>query len=160
MGNLTSIATVSCSSSFPVTPLFCKTAQPPYNTQWSVNSATRKYRILYCCLQQRGCYRMAGRWRLPMWQSWNARDTQQHVRLHIEFKCGSVGGHTIMDLKSSTKCGKLNKMADQLTCYQVLLVLEKPASPSRTAVSHNGALNSPTGSRLRKLMRWTQHLRM
>jgi len=33
VGNLNSIATVSCSIRLPLIPLYCKTAQPPYNTQ-------------------------------------------------------------------------------------------------------------------------------
>jgi hypothetical protein len=74
VGNLATWATVSCSRSFPVISLYCKTAQPPHNIPWSVNWVTRKYRILYRCPQQRGSHRMAGRWRLPMRQSCSVRD--------------------------------------------------------------------------------------
>jgi len=49
--NLASRATVSCSRSLPVISLYCKRAQPPHNIPWSVNSVTRKYRILYRCRQ-------------------------------------------------------------------------------------------------------------
>ena len=51
----------------------------------------------------------------------------------------------------------LTKMADQLLRHQVLLVLEKAASPPRKTVSYNSALNSLSGSRL---TRRTQPLRM
>ena len=59
----------------------------------------------------------------------------------------------IMNLTSSTNGRKFNKPADQLPGYQVLLVLQKAASPPSTAVSHNGALNALSGSGLTRLMR-------
>jgi hypothetical protein len=68
------------------------------------------------------------------------------------------GGYMVMDLTSPTKSRKLNKTAEQLPRYQVLLVLEKAASPPFTAVSHNGALNALYGSSLTRLMRRTQSL--
>ena len=46
----------------------------------------------------------------------------------------------------------LTKMADQLPGYQVILVLQKAASPPSTAVSHNGAPNAQSGSVLTMLM--------
>jgi hypothetical protein len=44
------------------------------------------------------------------------------------------------------------KATAQLPRYQVLLPLEKTASPPSTAGSHNGALNLLSGSRMTKLM--------
>ena len=59
----------------------------------------------------------------------------------------------LMELTSYKIVENLTKMADQLPGYQVLLVLEKTASPPSIAVSHNGALNALSGSRLTRLMR-------
>jgi len=59
----------------------------------------------------------------------------------------------LMDLISYKIVVSLTKMADQLPGYQVFLVLEKTASPPSIAVSHNGALNALSGSRLTMLMR-------
>jgi hypothetical protein len=58
-----------------------------------------------------------------------------------------------MELKSYKIVVNLTKISDKLPGYQVFLVLEKTASPPNTAVSHNGALNALSGSRLTRLMR-------
>jgi len=71
VGNLTSRATVSCSRSLPVIPLYCKTAQPPHIIPWSVNWVTRKYRIFYRCPRQSGSHRMTCRRGFPMRQNWS-----------------------------------------------------------------------------------------
>jgi hypothetical protein len=59
----------------------------------------------------------------------------------------------LLDLISYKIVVNLTKISDQHLRYQVLLVLEKTASPPNTAVSHNGALNALSGSRLTRLMR-------
>jgi len=56
----------------------------------------------------------------------------------------------LMYITSYKKGRKLKR--DQLPRYQVLLVLEKAASPPSTAVSHNGDLKTLSGSRLTRLM--------
>jgi hypothetical protein len=61
-------------------------------------------------------------------------------------------GKMLLELTSSKIDENLIKMAEQLPLYQVLIVLEKAASPPTTSVSHNGALNSLSGSRLTRLM--------
>jgi hypothetical protein len=58
-----------------------------------------------------------------------------------------------MDFHRPIKFENLIKIADQLPRYQVLLVLEKAATPPSIAESHNGALNALSGSRLTRLMR-------
>jgi len=58
----------------------------------------------------------------------------------------------LMDLISYKIVENVTKLADQLPRYQVLLVFEKTASPPSTAVSHNGALNSLSGSTLTRLL--------
>jgi len=58
----------------------------------------------------------------------------------------------LMDLTSYKIVENLTKMADQVPGYQVLLILQKSATPPSTALSHNGALISLSGSRLTRLM--------
>ena len=61
---------------------------------------------------------------------------------------GQKEGYNLMYLKSSQKSRKL-KIVDQLTSNQVPLGLENPASPPTTVVSHNGALNARSSTRLK-----------
>jgi hypothetical protein len=76
--------------------------------------------------------------------------TWQKVKVRAESK---EEGNMLLELTSSKIYENLIKMAEKLPRYQMLLVLEKAASPPSTAVSQNGALNSLSGSRLTSLMR-------
>ena len=59
----------------------------------------------------------------------------------------------IMDLQLPKNFENLTNMADQLPGYQVLIVLEKAASPPTTAALNNGDPKALSGSRLTMLMR-------
>jgi len=63
-------------------------------------------------------------------------------------QCGREGTVHADGMYFLHKRSKIKKMADQLHRYQVLLVLQKATSPASTAVSHNGALNAISSSRL------------